>query len=161
MEEVIETELKCVQRDCCRLENECAKCDLVLPKEEIINAYNEALKLKEENKKLKKENTGLKTQWRCKNKYMCSDNGRGVNRMTDEEKAKSIIPYQEKGYIFDEDLHEIYFRANGELMVKASVVEELKAQIEKMKNCENCRYAYDKKHDCMPCENMEDWELME
>lgn len=81
--------------------------------------------------------------------------------MTDEEKAKSIIPYQEKGYIFDEGLHEIYFRANGELMVKASVVEELKAQIEKMKNCENCRYAYDKKHDCMPCENMEDWEMME
>lgn len=82
-------------------------------------------------------------------------------KMTDEEKAKSIIPYQEKGYIFDEDLHEIYFHANGELMVKASVVQELKAQIEKMKNCENCRYAYDKKHDCMPCENMEDWELME
>ena len=85
----------------------------------------------------------------------------GVNRMTDEEKAKSIIPYQEKGYIFDEDLHEIYFHANGELMVKASVVEELKAQIEKMKNCENCKYAYDKKHDCTPCENMADWELME
>ena len=50
MKEVIETELKCVQRDCCRLENECAKCDLVLPKEEIVNAYNEALKLEEENK---------------------------------------------------------------------------------------------------------------
>ena len=78
-------------------------------------------------------------------------------RMTDKEKAKSIIPYQEKGYIFDEDLHEIYFPANGELMVKASVVQELKAQIEKMKNC---RYAYDEKHDCMTCENMEDWELM-
>ena len=82
-------------------------------------------------------------------------------KMTDKEKAKSIIPYQEKGYIFDEDLHEIYFHANSELMVKASVVKELKAQIEKMKNCENCRYAYDKKHDCMPCENMEDWALME
>ena len=78
MEEVIETELKCVQRDCCRLENECAKCDLVLPKEEIINAYNEALKLKEENKKLKKENTELKTQVQCRNKYVCSDNGTGV-----------------------------------------------------------------------------------
>ncbi|WP_178843767.1 hypothetical protein [uncultured Treponema sp.] len=50
MKEVIETELKCVQRDCCRLENECAKRDLVLPKEEIVNAYNEALKLEEENK---------------------------------------------------------------------------------------------------------------
>lgn len=85
----------------------------------------------------------------------------GSYRMTDKEKEKSIIPYQEKGYIFDEDLHEIYFHANGELMVKASVVEELKSQIEKMKNCENCKYAYDKKHDCMPCENMEDWELME
>lgn len=54
MKEVIETELKCVQRDCCRLENECAKCDLVLPKEEIVNAYNEALKLEEENEELKK-----------------------------------------------------------------------------------------------------------
>ena len=40
-------------------------------------------------------------------------------------------------------------------------IERLKAQIEKMKNCENCRYAYDKKHDCMPCENMEDWTLIE
>lgn len=46
-----------------------------------------------------------------------------------ELKAKSIIPYQEKGYVFDEDLHEIYFPANGELMIKASVVEELKEQI--------------------------------
>lgn len=53
--EVIENELKCVQRDCCRLENECAKCDLVLPKEEIINAYNKALKLEKENEELKKQ----------------------------------------------------------------------------------------------------------
>lgn len=53
VEEVIENELKCVQRDCCRLENECAKCDLVLPKEEIINAYNKALKLEIENVELK------------------------------------------------------------------------------------------------------------
>lgn len=60
MKEVIETELKCVQRDCCRLENECAKCDLVLPKEEIINAYNEALKLEEENAELK---AGMETKW--------------------------------------------------------------------------------------------------
>ena len=105
IKEVIETELKCVQRDCCRLENECAKCDLVLPKEEIVNAYNEALKLEEENK---------------------------------------IAKMQSK----------VYF----ELIER---IGELKAQIEKMKNCENCRYAYDKKHDCMPCENMEDWELME
>ena len=81
--------------------------------------------------------------------------------MTDEEKAKSIIPYQEKGYIFDEDLHEIYFHANGELMVKASVVEELKACIEKMKNCENCRFAYDDKHDCKLCDDMKDWEMIE
>lgn len=41
------------------------------------------------------------------------------------------------------------------------VILEQQAQIEKMKNCENCRYAYDKKYDCMPCENMEDWEIME
>lgn len=53
VKEVIENELKCVQRDCCRLENECAKCDLVLPKEEIINAYNKALKLETENAELK------------------------------------------------------------------------------------------------------------
>ena len=55
MKEVIENELKCVQRDCCRLENECAKCDLVLPKEEIVNAYNEALKLQQEIAELKEE----------------------------------------------------------------------------------------------------------
>lgn len=53
VEEVIENELKCVQRDCCRLENECAKCDLVLPKEEIINAYNNTLRLEKENAELK------------------------------------------------------------------------------------------------------------
>ena len=40
-------------------------------------------------------------------------------------------------------------------------IERLKAQIEKMKNCDNCSHAYDKKYDCMPCENMEDWTLME
>ena len=38
--EVMQNELKCVQRDdCCRLENGCARCDLVLPKEEIVRAY--------------------------------------------------------------------------------------------------------------------------
>lgn len=40
-------------------------------------------------------------------------------------------------------------------------IEIMKKQIKIMKNCENCRYAYDKKHDCMPCENMEDWTLIE
>lgn len=60
MQEVIENELKCVQRDCCRLENECAKCDLVLPKEEIINAYNKALKLEKENEELKEQNSKTK-----------------------------------------------------------------------------------------------------
>ena len=25
---------------------------------------------------LKKENTGLKTRWQCRNKYMCSENGK-------------------------------------------------------------------------------------
>ena len=32
----------------------------------------------EEVDELKKENTELKTRWVCRNKYMCSDNGRGV-----------------------------------------------------------------------------------
>lgn len=27
---------------------------------------------------LKKGNAGLKTRWECRNKYVCSDNGRGV-----------------------------------------------------------------------------------
>ena len=27
---------------------------------------------------LKKENTGLKTRWQCRNKYMCSENGKTV-----------------------------------------------------------------------------------
>ena len=27
---------------------------------------------------LKKENAKLKTRWECRNKYVCSDNGRGV-----------------------------------------------------------------------------------
>ena len=54
-EEVIETELKCVQRDCCRLENQCANCDLVLPQEEIVNAYKQALKLKAQIEKMKEQ----------------------------------------------------------------------------------------------------------
>lgn len=32
----------------------------------------------EEVEKLKKENTELKTRLECRNKYLCSDNGRGV-----------------------------------------------------------------------------------
>ena len=78
-----------------------------------------------------------------------------------KKKQNLLFLIKKKVTFFDEDLHEIYFHANGELMVKASVVEELKSQIEKMKNCENCRFAYDKKHDCMPCEDMEDWEMSE
>lgn len=42
--ELMENELKCVQRDCCRLENECAKCDLVLPQEVIENGYKSIIK---------------------------------------------------------------------------------------------------------------------
>lgn len=68
VEEVIENELKCVQRDCCRLENECAKCDLVLPKEEIINAYNKALKLEIENVELKKKVSYLEDNLRVARK---------------------------------------------------------------------------------------------
>ena len=30
----------------------------------------------EEVDKLKKENTELKTRWQCRNKYMCSENGK-------------------------------------------------------------------------------------
>lgn len=66
VEEVIENELKCVQRDCCRLENECAKCDLVLPKEEIINAYNNALRLEKENAELKKQIEKMKCCQNCR-----------------------------------------------------------------------------------------------
>ena len=32
----------------------------------------------EEVDKLKKENTELKTQWQCRNKYMCNENGKVV-----------------------------------------------------------------------------------
>ena len=32
----------------------------------------------EEVDELKKENTGLKTRWQCRNKYMCSENGKVV-----------------------------------------------------------------------------------
>lgn len=69
VEEVIENELKCVQRDCCRLENECAKCDLVLPKEEIINAYNKALKLEKENAGQKKKIENLQKYLDTQNCY--------------------------------------------------------------------------------------------
>lgn len=40
-------------------------------------------------------------------------------------------------------------------------IERLKKQIKIMMNCENCRFAYDEKHDCMSCEDMEDWEIIE
>lgn len=42
---VIKNELQCVQRDCCRLENECSKCDLVLPQEQIVEAYENVLNI--------------------------------------------------------------------------------------------------------------------
>ena len=32
--------------------------------------------LEKENAELKKENTELKTRWQCRNKYMCSENGK-------------------------------------------------------------------------------------
>ena len=40
-------------------------------------------------------------------------------------------------------------------------IERLKKQMEIMKNCENCRFAYDDKHDCMLCDDMKDWEIIE
>ena len=139
MKEVIETELKCVQRDCCRLENECAKCDLVLPKEEIVNAYNEALKLEEENKiakmqdneieQLKKQNKELKEELTKKT----DTNHSLVEQMADLESENA----------------------------------ELKAQIEKMKCCENCRhysrtyghcYSYSSYQNCKSLSN---WRLDE
>lgn len=43
--EVIKNELMCVQRNCCRVENECAKCDLVLPLEDIVFAYKHCIEL--------------------------------------------------------------------------------------------------------------------
>ena len=58
--DVIKTELACVQRDCCRVENQCAKCDLVLPVEEIISAYEKCITVLSEYEELKKENTDLK-----------------------------------------------------------------------------------------------------
>ena len=69
-----------------------------------------------------------------------------------EEEAKEVTE------IVKEKLKE-----NGDIYSEhiLAYVSYLETQIEKMKNCENCRFVYDKKHDCMPCENMEDWELME
>lgn len=40
-------------------------------------------------------------------------------------------------------------------------IERLEKQMEIMKNCENCRFAYDDKHDCMLCDDMKDWEIIE
>lgn len=128
MQEVIENELKCVQRDCCRLENECAKCDLVLPKEEIINAYNKALSLETENAELK-------------------------------DKLKNL-----------ESVAEVRL-ANWQKYEKEN--EELRAKIEKMKVCQNCKF---EDNDCIeePCSactrclgnvkrkgNSDKWELQE
>ena len=50
--DVIKTELACVQRDCCRVENQCAKCDLVLPVEEIISAYKKCISVLLEHEEL-------------------------------------------------------------------------------------------------------------
>ena len=52
--DVIKTELACVQRDCCRVENQCAKCDLVLPVEEIISAYKKCISLLEHEAQIEK-----------------------------------------------------------------------------------------------------------
>ena len=63
--DVIKTELTCVQRDCCRIENQCAKCDLVLPVEEIISAYRKCISLlehEEQIEELEKENAELKAK---------------------------------------------------------------------------------------------------
>ena len=40
-------------------------------------------------------------------------------------------------------------------------IERLKKQIKIMRNCENCRFAYDEEHDCMLCDDMKDWEMIE
>lgn len=61
--DVIKTELACVQRDCCRVENQCAKCDLVLPVEEIISAYRKCINLLLGHEELKKENAELKEKY--------------------------------------------------------------------------------------------------
>lgn len=53
--DVIKTELACVQRDCCRIENQCAKCDLVLPVEEIISAYRKCISLLEHEEQIAEE----------------------------------------------------------------------------------------------------------
>lgn len=58
--DVIKTELACVQRDCCRVENQCAKCDLVLPVEEIISAYEKCITLLSEHEKLENKIADIK-----------------------------------------------------------------------------------------------------
>lgn len=37
----------------------------------------------------------------------------------------------------------------------------MRKQIKIMRNCENCRFAYDEEHDCMLCDDMKDWEMIE
>lgn len=88
MEEVIENELKCVQRNCCRLENECAKCDLVLPIEEIINAYNEALRIKKENIKLKSRDCWKSCEYASPKAELIEQHIKDVQNIT---RAKEII----------------------------------------------------------------------
>lgn len=88
MEEVIENELKCVQRNCCRLENECAKCDLVLPIEEIINAYNEALRIKKENIKLKSRDCWKSCEYASPKAELIEQHIKDVQNLT---RAKEII----------------------------------------------------------------------
>ena len=58
--DVIKTELACVQRDCCRVENQCAKCDLVLPVEEIISAYKKCISVLLEHEELENKIADIK-----------------------------------------------------------------------------------------------------
>ena len=125
--DVIKTELACVQRDCCRVENQCAKCDLVLPVEEIISAYRKCINLLLGHEELKKENAELELK---------------IKHLTKHLEPQSMTAL---------------FEQVEEEVKQEQRIKELEVQIEQMKkylDCDFCEHQ-NNKDECHQCNYLE------
>ena len=133
--DVIKTELACVQRDCCRVENQCAKCDLVLPVEEIISAYEKCITLLSEHEKLENKIADIKAN--------CD--------LAIEGRDVKIIEL--------EQLLNQYVEDNTKV---SNYITKLEQQIEEMKCCCNCDWSnYLPNGNCLDCDGKKNWKLKE